>query len=261
MTYELGLPEEDHVRKQNGNQCPNCGKSVKPGAVLCINCGFNMSSGQKVKTKVGSASNTKSGGKPIHAAKAYKLAARHGVTIDLQRKEKEKRKKEAADSDHHWKEISLPWILFAASWAVLTILCVIKLDSSNLIFGMLELVIEWGLKFVIYLLALLTMNKFMGTHMGTIRSMLTKLAALPAVMMALKYSMDSIYYAIGGELGTMCIGTIITLVVLFVAFYVMCEMFFEMEGAEPIIFYFLSVITSWGLTIAIGMLSLGLEFA
>ncbi|MEX0774845.1 MAG: hypothetical protein WD042_03920 [Phycisphaeraceae bacterium] len=35
------------------NRCPKCGNHIAPRAVLCINCGFNLQSGQKVTTELG----------------------------------------------------------------------------------------------------------------------------------------------------------------------------------------------------------------
>ncbi len=35
-----------------GNNCPSCGQAIKPGAVICLNCGFNVASGAKIKTNI-----------------------------------------------------------------------------------------------------------------------------------------------------------------------------------------------------------------
>lgn len=32
--------------------CPSCHKAVKPGAVICINCGYNLKSGEQVRSEV-----------------------------------------------------------------------------------------------------------------------------------------------------------------------------------------------------------------
>ena len=36
-----------------GPTCPSCKNSVRSGAVICINCGFNLKEGSKVNTAVG----------------------------------------------------------------------------------------------------------------------------------------------------------------------------------------------------------------
>ena len=42
------------IRIQGGKDCPDCGSSVKPQAVLCVHCGHNFDSGKKLKTKTDS---------------------------------------------------------------------------------------------------------------------------------------------------------------------------------------------------------------
>ena len=35
------------------DRCPSCGGQVKPGAVICVNCGYNMREGTRLQTAVG----------------------------------------------------------------------------------------------------------------------------------------------------------------------------------------------------------------
>lgn len=37
------------------NQCPNCAKLIQPGSAICMNCGFNIASGKKIRTQVAKA--------------------------------------------------------------------------------------------------------------------------------------------------------------------------------------------------------------
>lgn len=41
----------NNIRIPNGKDCPECGSSCKPDAVLCVHCGHNYESGKKLKTK------------------------------------------------------------------------------------------------------------------------------------------------------------------------------------------------------------------
>ena len=65
--YELDLPEElsaaahadartretlARVRPANG-KCPSCNSPLRPAAVICLNCGFNLLEGAKIQTRVG----------------------------------------------------------------------------------------------------------------------------------------------------------------------------------------------------------------
>lgn len=55
-SVETPAPEAA-VPPSGGAACPSCGKAVKPGAVICIACGFNILSGKKLDTVSGVASN------------------------------------------------------------------------------------------------------------------------------------------------------------------------------------------------------------
>ncbi|MBX2851970.1 MAG: hypothetical protein KTR15_09520 [Phycisphaeraceae bacterium] len=39
------------IRIEGGKDCPECGSSCKPDAVLCVHCGHNFESGKKLRTK------------------------------------------------------------------------------------------------------------------------------------------------------------------------------------------------------------------
>jgi uncharacterized Zn finger protein (UPF0148 family) len=46
---ELGL--EAPAPTETGHPCPSCGRPMKQGAVLCVNCGFNLQTGQRVASE------------------------------------------------------------------------------------------------------------------------------------------------------------------------------------------------------------------
>lgn len=43
-------PEPPKPTKPEGKPCPDCGKPLAEGAVICINCGFNLKTGKKLQT-------------------------------------------------------------------------------------------------------------------------------------------------------------------------------------------------------------------
>ena len=45
------LDEEDVRSRANGPMCDNCGSEVKPGSVICIDCGFNLETGDRLETE------------------------------------------------------------------------------------------------------------------------------------------------------------------------------------------------------------------
>ena len=44
------LDEEDVRSRVSGPMCDNCGSEVKPGSVICIDCGFNLETGDRLET-------------------------------------------------------------------------------------------------------------------------------------------------------------------------------------------------------------------
>jgi len=54
-------PAEGHG---GGNACPSCGNTVKETAVICVQCGFNLKTGSKVKTDVAAGGDTPPTGGP-----------------------------------------------------------------------------------------------------------------------------------------------------------------------------------------------------
>ncbi|RMF39255.1 MAG: zinc-ribbon domain-containing protein [Planctomycetota bacterium] len=46
------LFEEVGLVQKTGPTCPDCGNEVKPGAILCTNCGYNLQTGEKLSTQL-----------------------------------------------------------------------------------------------------------------------------------------------------------------------------------------------------------------
>ncbi|HEX7009267.1 MAG TPA: hypothetical protein VF184_04755, partial [Phycisphaeraceae bacterium] len=72
-TYELAV-SESHPSSGGGGgggsgrskgsrqeKCPACNQALKPGAVICINCGYNLQEGKRLKTQVGGEADAVSG--------------------------------------------------------------------------------------------------------------------------------------------------------------------------------------------------------
>ena len=69
-----------------GPPCPSCGKSLKPGALMCIECGFNLQTGQRMGTMAPQARGPATGHDPLSGqaeelvAKAAKEIAENPIT-------------------------------------------------------------------------------------------------------------------------------------------------------------------------------------
>ena len=53
------LDEVGLTASKTGVRCPNCRADVKPDDVMCVQCGYNIETGKKAKTRV--EANTKAG--------------------------------------------------------------------------------------------------------------------------------------------------------------------------------------------------------
>lgn len=54
--YELNMdaaPLQSPAKQAGGKKCPSCGQSIRPEAVICINCGFHLKEGKKLSTDIG----------------------------------------------------------------------------------------------------------------------------------------------------------------------------------------------------------------
>ena len=51
---EYGVAADEHaVEQSTHHRCPSCGQAMQPGTVLCMACGYNIATGQRMHTAVG----------------------------------------------------------------------------------------------------------------------------------------------------------------------------------------------------------------
>lgn len=101
-------------------KCPSCNQKVKPGAVICINCGFNLQAGKKISTKVEQAAEDDApagkarpaGGGAAALPQAGLMAAYGGKRLD------EQALAEEMEGQHRFKEKVLPLIVFGIGLAI-----------------------------------------------------------------------------------------------------------------------------------------------
>lgn len=112
------------VQPLSGNRCPSCGLSLKPGGVVCLNCGFNLVTGTKAQTQVIAAPHdaddeAKPAGKPgVAAAPGSEV---HAAMLERAARAAEQRAKEDADraKRDRFTEYYLPLILIVVGLALL----------------------------------------------------------------------------------------------------------------------------------------------
>jgi hypothetical protein len=50
---EYGVAADENAVEQSHHRCPSCGQAMQPGTVLCLACGYNIATRQRMHTAVG----------------------------------------------------------------------------------------------------------------------------------------------------------------------------------------------------------------
>lgn len=200
--YELDLPDESKpeataplsARSDQGRsnptagagKCPSCNSPLREGAVICLNCGFNVAEGSKLQTVVDSSPAAEplprgsSDDSTTGVPGADRVMARTKLQDDLA---------EQMAKRHHFQENILPLIFLGAGLLLLLInsfVLVPKLGSVyNVPFSVGEQVAALIYYFILFLIQLpclfvgiLVISKLFGSAFGTLTTALKKLAAL-----------------------------------------------------------------------------------
>jgi hypothetical protein len=88
--------EDVGLKEVKGKRCPSCGAGLKPGAVLCVQCGFHLETGGRVSSDL-----TTRRAKAGSAERMLELAQE---TIEVEKSEERKMRSQGAPA----------WVLFAA---------------------------------------------------------------------------------------------------------------------------------------------------
>ncbi len=237
-----------------GDKCPSCGQKVKPAAVICINCGFNLKAGKRLKTavEVGDDDPPAPGGQPASAA-----AAGPPRGMDPERWKKlagQIQSRDHADHPSDFKEKKAPPILLVAG--VLLILLdafVLLYKEPDYLLAMLGTtdptaagvarILGAGFSFVLGLpfmvIGLMIVAKLFGSAFGGMLMAIYKLAAVLLLTIGVNQVFDSFMTHITGGVGDF-VGYL-SWVVSFVAFWGAAAFVFdEIEPGEVVILFLLT---------------------
>ena len=175
-TYDLSddsvsiLPKEDPKPSRSGKgKCPKCGHAVKPEAVICINCGFNLRVGTQVASEV---KPSKKDGSSILDAYAATARAR-GIS-------QEQEEIEAA------RKARITELYVPIGLAILGVLAMfikpVVLGFGRTRFQSISVILEVAVQLVLHLpfllLAIVLTAKIMQTSFGPFMTALLKLVGL-----------------------------------------------------------------------------------
>ncbi len=201
-------------------RCPSCNQPVKPNAVICINCGFNLKSGQRLQTAVG---------KPTEEAPIGGKATA-ALTGGTSRIAKAVEDREDDTPTPKWKDLYLPAALIVLGVAV-TFLQAFYFGDPDDRATFAEAAIAVGVKLVISVpvlfVAMLLAVKLLDVAFGPLGQALFKLVAIAL-------GPDAIGGIIAVAIGGGIMGWFAGFMVSIIAFWVLLSVLLDLEAMEAL---------------------------
>lgn len=148
-------PPQPALPVDHSGKCPECNSPLKPSAVLCLNCGFNIAQGQKLNTQIAeptdepAADDFRPAAGVAAAASAYGHTGPPAPAVDVstgpeepvmlseaeqirKRAQRDADRAAAAEASHYFLDYKLPVILiaFGVVLALLNILALAPLSPT-----------------------------------------------------------------------------------------------------------------------------------
>lgn len=270
------------------DNCPACNTRLKPGAVICINCGYNVAEGKKLQTNIakdtGGADDAKGGGaaRPAPDLGAYSKAAQRtmldadALAIDQER-------------DSHRKDVVIPLILLgigvvgllANAFGIYRFLFNMRAQRAfelevelaqqwgtppptapaqmTLIDSMMPLIINVAalvIQLPMFLLAIFLVSKMFGSSFGRIGSALLKMLAIAVFVNMGTTIASNVFQLMMSGMGGMTLG--MSLGVNFLIFFPIAMWLYELELMETVTIWFMVFVLPWLLLILGGAVLLSL---
>lgn len=183
-TYELDLDTDEpqaaqasHAAPSNNGKCPVCNTPVRDGAVICMNCGFNMAEGKRMETAVAGTPTTEAPEEPPLS----------------QQEQREVDRVAAANAHSFWVDYKLPLIVVGIGLAMVLVNNLILGPMSPWVKGMygdtLSTIIGLTIRTayvtfvhsVLLFVGLLLLVKLFGAAFGTLTSVLLRVLGVTLV--------------------------------------------------------------------------------
>ncbi|MEO0514065.1 MAG: hypothetical protein AAF086_02070 [Planctomycetota bacterium] len=205
--YELDLPDDEPhantaplsarsssaAKPTGGDKCPSCNSPLRPGAVICLNCGFNVAAGAKLQTVVEAGPAGDDDAPPAgrgSGAAVVGVAAAVGEERVIARSKLQDELAADLAKRHHFQEKTLPLIflgggvllLLVNAFLLMTPVNRLSYDMPDGITGNLVALISYLILFAVQLpclfVGILIVSKLFGSAFGELFSAIKKLAAL-----------------------------------------------------------------------------------
>ena len=258
-------------------KCPSCNGRLRPGAVICMNCGFNLAEGGKIQTRIETdRASDQATPPPAKSAAAPAVAAAGAADINDERLKRalartagEQAEAEERAKRFHFQENILPLILIGAG-VLVAVVNALVLAQPSLNAGLTADEISAGMgvgradaagayfaeagKLLLVQIPCLFVGLFfcasvMGSAFGTLGTVLKKLLALTLLggsfYLSISMGVNILMYGMGG------LGGIFTASVATAVFWgVIVLLFDDLEIIEVVILYLaMCVLPFWILTV------------
>lgn len=273
-TYELELdeeaaPAEEAAYEAVDGKCPACNAALKPNAVICINCGFNLHVGKRLRTTVSqdAGDQPKAGPGPTAAPAGQRklhgsndISQFAGLAASAGKTNLAAALSGDTEEQHHFWERILPLIiagsglgLALANAFLLAPLVEVELitkswgltgstsgESLNLaLYSLAKRGIWLVVQLPILLVGIFVVAKIFSTSFGTLGAAVLKLLAIALMTGAVN---DSVYIGLNvltGGFGDLAI--FIELLIMFAVFVALCMWLLEMDVMEAGVMYLLVI--------------------
>lgn len=206
--YELDTPDDSPTqtprpiasggagRAADATKCPSCNSPLRPGAVICLNCGFNVAAGAKIQTVV-AADDDDDAVTPVKGRAAASPGTEAAFKDDRVNRSVSRSKLEeelAADiaKKHHFQENILPLILIGVGFALLLLNTLVLAPKAGMgwditnaadvrVGALIGSVLLLAIQLPCLFAGLLIISALFGSAFGSITSALKKLVALALV--------------------------------------------------------------------------------
>lgn len=226
----------------DSGRCPNCNQSLKPGAVICVKCGFNLQEGRKMEIAVTADSEAGGPATDDEASEESKTAA---VGMVGQRASDEAAQDTA--KRQQFIDLYLPGILIVGG-VVMRIFDQLYISgdaTTGLVSGVIQVLVEVVLWVPMAFVGMLLAVKLLDVAFGTLGLALYKLMG---VALGPGAAWSLIAYFLPGVIGFFVGGG-----TAFFLYWALLSLLFDLDASES--FFLIIIIT--GLQFIIMMLGLG----
>lgn len=267
-TYDIEFNEEPAARADHAtgsarsasapSKCPSCNQPLKPGAVLCVNCGYNLESGKQLQTNIAEApadeaANDAANETPAAASPLAALGGSSAVTRALEEREDEVQPSPII-------EFYLPLGLIVLG--LLMRFAQAMYFGDDAVDGFLDALIvtsmDLAISIPLLLLGLLVSVKLLSVSFGPLGQALFKLLAILLGPAALG---DIVAYVVSGPLGSELAGSFAGFLVAVVTMWVLLSQLFDLEGSDAFYVLIIIYVVNFIVTMFVGIFVLGMMFA